>query len=231
MWEQKFKEYLEQHPLDDGSHDLAHMQRVFNTAKQLQLVEGGNLEVLVAACYFHDIVNIPKNHPDRSKASYLAAEKAIKILKQHFPQYPKDLYSAVFHGIHAHSYSARILCKTIEAKIVQDADRMEALGAIGLARVFYVSGRLNSTLFDSHDPFAQQRQLDEKRYALDHFQTKLLHLPKTMQTATGKQLAQKRADYLIDFMAQLSSELKGEFTGPNESIRQHFHQGLENAEH
>ncbi|MFA9353024.1 hydrolase, partial [Escherichia coli] len=76
--------------------------------------------------------------------------------------------------IEAHSFSAKIAPETLEAKIVQDADRLEALGAIGLARVFAVSGALGVALFDAEDPFARQRGLDDKQYALDHFQTKLL---------------------------------------------------------
>lgn len=69
-------------------------------------------------------------------------------------------------------------------------------------------------LFDGEDPFAQHRPLDDKRYALDHFQTKLLKLPQTMQTTKGKQLAQHNAQFLVTFMAKLSAELAGE----NESI-------------
>lgn len=98
---------------------------------------------------------------------------------------------------------------TTEAKIVQDADRLEALGAIGLARLFAVSGALGLALFDGEDPFAQHRPLDDKRYALDHFQTKLLKLPQTMQTARGKQLAQHNAQFLVEFMAKLGAELAG----------------------
>ncbi len=81
---------------------------------------------------------------------------------------------------------------------------------IGLARVFAVSGALGVALFDGEDPFAQHRPLDDKRYALDHFQTKLLKLPQTMQTARGKQLARaQRAFFLVEFMAKLSAELAG----------------------
>ncbi len=65
---------------------------------------------------------------------------------------------------------------------MQDADRLEALGAIGLARVFAVSGALGVALFDADDPFADRRPLNDKQFALDHFQTKLLKLPLTMQT-------------------------------------------------
>ncbi len=68
---------------------------------------------------------------------------------------------------------------------------------------------LGVALFDGEDPFAQHRPLDDKRYALDHFQTKLLKLPQTMQTARGKQLAQHNAQFLVEFMAKLSAELAG----------------------
>ena len=100
----------------------------------------------------------------------------------------------------------------------RNQDRLEALGAIGLARVFAVSGALGVALFDGEDPFAQHRPLDDKRYALDHFQTKLLKLPQTMQTARGKQLAQHNAHFLVEFMAKLSAELAGENEGVDHKV-------------
>lgn len=116
-------------------------------------------------------------------------------MTQFFPTFPEDRLPAVSHAIEAHSFSAKISPTTIEAKIVQDADRLEALGAIGLARVFAVSGALGVALFDAEDPFAQRRVLDDRQYALDHFQTKLLQLPLTMQTNHGRYLAQHNADF------------------------------------
>ncbi|HDO7482899.1 TPA: HD domain-containing protein, partial [Escherichia coli] len=79
-----------------------------------------------------------------------------------FVQFPAEKIEAVCHAIAAHSFSAQIAPLTTEAKIVQDADRLEALGAIGLARVFAVSGALGLALFDGEDPFAQHRPLDDK---------------------------------------------------------------------
>ena len=93
---------------------------------------------------------------------------------------------------------------------MQDADRLEALGAIGLARVFAISGAMNAALFDADDPFADNRELDDKAYALDHFQTKLLRLPQSMQTKKGREMAQHNADFLVQFMAKLSAELAGD---------------------
>ncbi|MCP5995663.1 HD domain-containing protein, partial [Klebsiella pneumoniae] len=106
-----------------------------------------------------------------SHSSRLAARKTREILSRDFPDFPPDRYAAVEHAIEAHSFSAGIAPQSLEAKIVQDADRLEALGAIGLARVFAVSGALGTALFDADDPFAGARALDDKAFALDHFQT------------------------------------------------------------
>lgn len=139
----------------------------------------------------------------------MAAEKTLAILQSAFADFPADRYLAVSHAIEAHSFSAAIPPRTLEAKIVQDADRLESLGAIGLARVFAVAGALNTILFDAEDPFADRRALDDRKYALDHFQCKLLRLPETMQTDKGKAMAQHNARFLVEFMAKLSAELQG----------------------
>ena len=178
--------------------------------------------VILTACYFHDIVSLAKNHPQRQRSSLLAAEEARRILSAEFVDFPPEKIDAICHAIAAHSFSAQITPLTAEAKIVQDADRLEALGAIGLARVFAVSGSLGVALFDGEDPFAQHRPLDDKRYALDHFQTKLLKLPQTMQTTKGKQLAQHNARFQVEFMAKLSAELAGENEGVDHDVIRAF---------
>ena len=163
-------------------------------------------------------MSLAKNHPQRQRSSILAAEETRRLLREEFEQFPAEKIEAVCHAIAAHSFSAQIAPLTTEAKIVQDADRLEALGAIGLARVFAVSGALGVALFDGEDPFAQYRPLDDKRYALDHFQTKLLKLPQTMQTVRGKQLVQHNAQFLVEFMAKLSAELAGENEGVDHKV-------------
>jgi len=206
-WETRFIDWWRAHPSDDGSHDLAHFRRVWQTAHQLSqtVTEEVNALVLLAAAYFHDLVNLPKNHPDRAHASTLAAKKTADILQQ--LGFDQALIPTVQHAIAAHSYSANIQPETIEAKLIQDADRVEALGAIGLARVFYISGQIGSQLFDADDPLAEQRERDDKRFALDHFEEKLLRLPDSMQTEPGRQLAEERAQVLRDFRRQLCIEL------------------------
>jgi len=203
-WTLRFEKYLGGCEFDDSSHDIGHFRRVWKTANAIADNDVDRL-VLLASSYFHDIVSYPKNHPKRSRSSVDSAIKAAEILAQ--MNFPQEKIDKVKHCIEAHSFSANIRPETIEAKILQDADRMEALGAIGLARTFYVAGRLNSKLFDEEDLFAQKRALDDSKYALDHFQVKLLKLPETMQTDKGQLEAGRRVEILKSFMHHLSLEL------------------------
>jgi len=227
QWQHRFERWLdEHHTTDDAAHDISHFRRVWMTAQKIMADQKIEPLVVLTACYFHDIVSLPKNHPERSQSSQRAARKTRSILQVDFPDFPPDLYPAVEHAIAAHSFSAGIAPLSLEAKIVQDADRLEALGAIGLARVFAVAGALGTALFDSEDPFAETRALDDRAFALDHFQTKLLRLPETMQTKMGRDLAQHNADFLIQFMAKLGAELQGDCLGLDGQILSRFGRSL-----
>jgi uncharacterized protein len=106
--------------------------------------EGGNISILAAATVLHDCVSVEKNSPLRSKASRFAAQRAAEILRMR--RWDDATIERVAHTIEAHSFSADIAPLTIEAKILQDADRLDAIGAIGVARCFYVAGRLRRPL-------------------------------------------------------------------------------------
>ncbi len=189
----------------DGAHDLNHLHRVWQTAQTL-LQDHAEADALVvmAACYLHDLVNLPKNHPDRARASTLAAALAVEKLRE--AGFPQVKLPAVAHAIEAHSFSAGIAPTTIEAKIVQDADRLDALGAVGLARLFYTAGRLGSALAHAGDPLGAARELDDKAYALDHIEVKLATLPATMQTAAGCRLGEERLQWLRQFQSDFVAE-------------------------
>lgn len=192
-------------PSNDGAHDLAHLQRVWHNVRTLHEEEGGDLEILLAAVLLHDCVAIEKNSTLRSQASRLAAEKASSVLAE--LHWPGEKIASVAHAIEAHSFSASITPLTLEAKIVQDADRLDSLGMLGVARTFYIAGRMGSALYDPQDPQAKQRDYDDKRFCLDHFQTKLLHLADGFQTAAGQRLAQIRHQRLKGFMEQFMEEI------------------------
>lgn len=192
-------------PSEDGAHDLSHLQRVWHNVRTLQAEEGGDLEVLLAAVLLHDCVAVEKNSPLRSQASRLAAEKAAVVLAE--LNWSSAKTSAVTHAIEAHSFSANITPLTLEARLMQDADRLDSLGMLGVARTFYIAGRMGSALYDPADPEARQREYDDTRFCLDHFQTKLLHLADGFQTDAGRRLAQIRHQRLKGFMQQFKEEI------------------------
>lgn len=189
----------------DGAHDLNHLHRVWRNAAQL-LAQSTHADALVvlAACYLHDLVNLPKNHPERHLASRQAALLATRELAA--LEFPADKLAAVAHAIESHSFSAALPARTIEAQIVQDADRLDALGAVGLARLFYIAGRMGSALAHGDDPLAAGRPLDDRAYALDHISTKLAALPDLMQTAAGRRLGHERLAELQAFRARFMEE-------------------------
>jgi uncharacterized protein len=153
----------------------------------------------------HDCVSVEKNSPFRASASRLAAARASELLAE--MGWDEERIDAVAHAIEAHSYSAAITPTTLEAKILQDSDRLDAIGMIGVARLFYVSGRMGSNLYDPADPQAENRPLDDKRFAADHFRTKIFTLAQGFQTNAGRQMAQvrhQRAErFLMEFMEEI----------------------------
>lgn len=189
----------------DGSHDTSHLLRVWNNVCAIRDEEGGDPEILVAATLLHDCVSVEKNSPFRSSASRLAAAKAAELLAD--MGWGEERIGAVAHAIEAHSFSAQITPETLEAKILQDADRLDALGMIGVARLFYVSGRMGGALYDPQDPQASDRDYDDKRFAVDHFHTKLLHLAEGFQTAKGARLARLRHTRMKRFLDELMEEV------------------------
>ncbi len=189
----------------DGSHDESHLHRVWQNVCAIRDKEGGDNEVLLAATLLHDCVSVEKNSRFRSGASRLAAAKATELLSE--MGWDEERIAAVAHAIEAHSYSAAITLTTLEAKILQDADRLDALGMIGVARLFYIAGRMGSQLYDATDPQAEKRPFDDKRYAADHFKTKIFGLAQGFQTCTGAALAQIRHERAVRFLAEFMEEV------------------------
>lgn len=195
-------------PGNDGAHDASHLDRVWRSAEAL-LARHPEADALVvmAASYLHDLVNLPKDDPDRAQASRRSAALARGRLAQR--GFPADRLDAVAHAIEAHSFSAAIPATTIEAKIVQDADRLDALGAIGLARMFYVAGRMGRALAHPSDPLAESREPDDRAWTLDHIVVKLARLPEMMQTEAGRDMANERLGKLLVFRKEFAQEWLG----------------------
>lgn len=193
---------LLEHGFDPG-HDLHHCHRVAKLTFRLdpKLVPAE----IVAAALLHDVVNLPKDHPDRSKASSMSADFAREVLPEF--AFEKSSIERIARAIESHSYSAQKVPGSDLGRALQDADRLETLGHIGILRVFSTGSRMGAAYFDRHDPWAESRPLDDKRYSFDHFQTKLFRLPNTMCTEAGRAEAQRRVERMKRFLAELSEEL------------------------
>lgn len=190
----------------DSAHDLSHSLRVARLAHHICDIETADGDVTVAAALLHDLVWLPKNHEDSKRTAEMSAKLA-PTLCSGLPLIDEKSQH-IAECILSHSFSGGGLAASLEAKIVQDADRLEAIGAIGLARVFATGASFGAALWHSGDPWAERRNLDDKAFSLDHFERKLLKLAAGMNTATAKALATSRQQVLLGYLAALREELR-----------------------
>jgi len=183
------------------AHDISHVRRVVALAKQIAAAEGANVDVVVAAAALHELVNLPKNHPDSARSGDLCADEAFKLLGSHPHR------DAIVACIRDHAFSKGAKPPTLEAAILQDADRLDAIGAIGIARCFATSSEMMRPFFHPTDPFANERPVDEKSWGLDHFFRKLLRIEAHLHTDTAKRLAVPRVFAMRAYLAALRAEL------------------------
>ena len=191
----------------DGSHDLSHLVRVWRMARRIALEEGGDLRLVAASVMLHDCVVVEKDSPLRGQASRMAAEKAAEVLAG--LGWEAGAVETVAGAILTHSYSAGLVPVTLEGRILQDADRLDAIGMVGVARCFYTAGRMGSRLYDPFDPAGAGRVLDDRSFAIDHFPLKLLRLAGGFETASGARIAQQRHAQLLAFYERFMEELDG----------------------
>ncbi|MBI2519204.1 MAG: HD domain-containing protein [Bdellovibrio sp.] len=205
-WEVKFESKISEVASSaDPAHDLLHFKRVVSLAKHLCERERGKPEIVIPAAWFHDLVIVPKNSPLRSQASRLSAAKAIEFLRS--INYPDKYFDDIAHAIEGHSFSANIEVKTIEAKIVQDADRLDGLGAIGIARCFATSGLLQRAFYCPQDPFCKIRSPNDQQFTIDHFFIKLFKTAETLKTDSGIEEGQRRLKVMKSYLACLNLEI------------------------
>ena len=205
-WERLFEEFLGERRRGDQTHGLDHVQRVVANARRLAATEGARLEVVLPAAWLHDCEVIPKDSPHRSSASSRAARTAREWLES--VGYPAVLLDEIEHAIATHSFSAGLTPRTIEAKVVQDADRLDALGAIGIARCMMLGGSLGRPLYAAGDPFCERRDPSDSISTIDHFYTKLLRLSESMQTESGRMEAARRTEFMHSYLQELAQELQ-----------------------
>lgn len=188
----------------DPSHDTAHLLRVAEWTLRLG-GDGVDAREAIAAALLHDAVHVPKSSPDRATASERAAEHASVRLSA--LGFPPEAVTRIAGAVRDHSFSRGAVPETPLGCALQDADRLEALGAIGLLRCISTGVRMGGAWFHPEDPFAKARPLDDVKYSVDHFPAKLLGLPAMMRTEAGRAEAERRVMLLREFLAALAHEL------------------------
>jgi uncharacterized protein len=167
--------------------------------------EGADMQVLLLAALLHDVGSEKKNitkqgeSDDPGKRTVGAFLEAVDL-----EDAAKD---QVQYAVDVHRFSKGIVPVTLEAKILQDADRLDAIGAIGIARVFLTGGVLGRELCSPDDPFCRAREPDDAKWNLDHFYKKLLKLEAGMHTKSAKRLAAGRTAVLRRYLHDLESEI------------------------
>ena len=190
---------------NDSAHDFEHIMRVYKNAQKMCKQEKANEKLVLSAALLHDIVSYPKSDKRSKNSSMESAKKSEQILKKY--DFSKDEISIISNAIRDHSFSQNKVPSTLEGKILQDADRLDALGAIGIARVFATGGSLKRPFYNIDDPFCKTRTPDDKTWTVDHFYQKLLKLESLMNTKSGKIEVKKRTKVLKEFLIQLKQEV------------------------
>lgn len=198
----------------DPAHDFSHILRVFHNAEIIGEKEGADMQVLLMAALLHDAFAEPKNSKavdsGAQEGSHLSLgsdrKKAVDDLLRENAVLARAR-EEVLYAVEVHRFSKGIIPKTLEARILQDADRLDAMGAVGIARVFMTGGTLGRALYNPDDPFCRTREPDDGRWNLDHFYRKLLKLEAGMHTKTARRMAEKRADVLRRYLRDLEEEI------------------------
>jgi uncharacterized protein len=193
---------------DDVSHDFYHASRVLYNAEKIAKAEDADFDIIVPAALLHDAIVYPKNHPDRNKSQLESANLASHILTNIY-DFPKYKIGKIETCILECSFSQGIVPELLESKILQDADGLEATGAISIMRTYASAGIMKKMFYDPIDPFCQNRESDAVRYALDLFYKRLLKVADRMHTKTARKIAVQRTIFLNEFLKELKSELDG----------------------
>jgi uncharacterized protein len=189
----------------DPAHDFAHVLRVTGNARRIAEAEGARLDVVLPATMLHELFNYPKGHPDSPCSGEVCAEHALVVLRDE--GVARELAEAIATCIREHPFSRGVVPATLEGRVVQDADRLDAIGAIGVARCMATCAEMKRPFYAPVDPFCRAREPDDKAWGLDHFYAKLLRIPDALHTRAARAMAAERQAFMVAFLGQLEREI------------------------
>jgi len=203
--ESRISEILPMYRGADPAHDFSHILRVCRNARIIGQEEGADMQVLLLAALLHD-VGSEKKHSSKQGESEGQGKMAVKAFLMTIGL-EEEKRENVLYAVDVHRFSKGIVPATLEARVLQDADRLDAIGAIGIARVFLTGGTLGRELYSPDDPFCRAREPDDQKWNLDHFYKKLLKLESGMHTRSAKRLAAGRTAVLRRYLQDLEDEI------------------------
>jgi uncharacterized protein len=205
LWSRLWSEAEGRTSTNEPAHDFFHVIRVVDNARTIARAEGVREASSVTAALLHELFTLPKNHPESARAGERCAEQARELLVRE--KAPSWLVDPTCAAIRDHSFSKGIVPDLLDARILQDADRLDALGAIGLARMWATCADMKRPFYAPEDPFCERRAPDDKLWGLDHVYKKLLVIPSKLHTRAAKTMAEQRVRFIDAFVEQLRSEI------------------------
>jgi uncharacterized protein len=208
LWGRLVTEARAQARETEPAHDFFHVERVVLNALAIARGEELGRDVVAAAAtaaLLHELFTLPKNHPDSSRAGDTCAVRARELLEHN--DAPAQLVEAASAAIRDHSFSKGVVPEAPVSRVLQDADRLDAIGAIGLARMWATCADMKRPFYAPDDPFCESRAPDDKLWGLDHVFKKLLTIPERLHTEAARAMAAERMVFVNAFVAQLRSEL------------------------
>jgi len=205
LWSRLHTEAKSRARSNEPAHDFFHVERVMHNAYRVARGERASETVAVVAALLHELFTLPKNHPDSARAGDLCAGKAHELLESEAA--PSWLVDPVCIAIRDHSFSKGVVPDSVDARILQDADRLDAIGAIGLARMWATCADMKRPFYSPDDPFCVSRAPDDKEWGLDHVYKKLLLIPERLHTKTAKAIAEDRTRFMRVYLEQLEREI------------------------
>jgi uncharacterized protein len=189
----------------DAIHDFDHVLRVLAMAERLARAEGADLEIVCTAVLLHDVA---RGQGDRMADDH--AQAGAEFARQLLKGQPPEKIEAVAHAVAAHRFRAGPIPRTVEAKVLHDADKLDAVGAIGVARAFAYGGHEGQRLWSEVPPGYWESQANRRAHTPVHeYHMKLVKIKDRLLTESARRLAQERHDFMVAFFERLEQEVHG----------------------
>ena len=189
-----------------GSHGWDHTSRVYNMCVHIGQIEDADLDVLRIAAYLHDI---GRQIQDESNGNICHAQTGTEITVKLLEHYPisNDQKTNIIHSIRSHRYRGDSKPETLEAKVLFDSDKLDSIGAIGVARAFQFAGEIGAKLYNADVELTDTRSYTEEDTAYREFKLKLSKIKDRMLTQEGRRIAIARHEFMEKFFKRFMDEI------------------------